>query len=203
MIISDDMMLKALGEYKILPYEKELVQRLRNIEFQGIPLAISVLSKDVFRGECYVISVNLTKGMDHFKLIHGDVNFLERNDEYPNHSWVEKDGYVYDPTDGFKWDKDLYYSLFHPIVREVYDEKSVKDYPYYQDVLRNHHIQIPLMNQAFIIQYLELLEMEHPSVNHHLLLEEIEIWRRDHHVVKKFSDDIMFQYKKSMEDNKK
>jgi len=44
--------------------------------------------------------------MNHFHLVHGDINCIEKNDEYPNHSWVEKDGFVYDTTDGFKWEKN-------------------------------------------------------------------------------------------------
>mgnify|MGYP003297928216 CR=1 FL=1 len=131
MKIPQEVMVKALEERKILPYEEELVERLRGLTYRGFPLSIVLFCREFCRGECYSMSMNIYRGMDKFKLVHGDVNFIVLNDEYPNHSWVEKDGFVYDTTDGFRWDKDLYYELFQPVVREVYTEETVKDYEGY------------------------------------------------------------------------
>ena len=117
MKIPQEVMVNALQEGKILPYEEELISKLRNLTYRGFPLSIILFCKEFCRGECFSMSMNLSRAMEHFTLVHGDVNFIVLDEKDPNHSWVEKDGFVYDTTDGFRWDKDLYYELFQPVVR--------------------------------------------------------------------------------------
>lgn len=196
MKIPQEVMVKALEERKILPYEEELVERLRGLTYRGFPLSIVLFCREFCRGECYSMSMNISRGMDKFKLVHGDVNFIVLNDEYPNHSWVEKDGFVYDTTDGFRWDKDLYYELFQPVVREVYTEETVKDYGDYQRVLSHSHDEVDPLQLQLMIQYIELLETENPYVNSKFLQNEINIWREKHNITDRFSDEAMNEYKK-------
>lgn len=203
MKIAQEVMQKALEEGKVLPYEEELVVRLRELNYRGLPLSIILFSREYCRGECYLMSMNISRAMDPFTLVHGDVNFIRENGEYPNHSWVEKDGFVYDTTDGFKWDKELYYSLFQPKVREVYDEISVRDYDDYQYVLSRAEEERDLTTQALMIQYMELLETENPYVNQIFLQNEIDVWRERNGVCEKFSDEVMMEYKKIMTDLQK
>ena len=119
MRISEKRLIEALANKEILPYEEELIEKLRDLNYRGIPLSIVLLSKELCRGECYVMSMSISRGMDSFTLVHGDVNFLPLNDEYPNHSWVERDGYDYDTTDALRWDTKLYYKLFWNIRRRL------------------------------------------------------------------------------------
>lgn len=191
---------KALDENKILPYEQELLTTLRTINFQGLPISIIILSNPLCRRECYTMSMNLTRGMDYFKLVHGNVNYFDKNNDCPNHSWVERDGFVYDTTDGLRWDKDLYYELFEPEVCEVYDENTVKDYEYYQNFLSTCEENFTVQKMALMIQYIELLEQENPCVNSNLLFEEIKIWRESNNITNKYSDETMKQYKKMIEE---
>ena len=179
-----------------IKHEEELVERLRGLTYRGFPLSIVLFCREFCRGECYSMSMNISRGMDKFKLVHGDVNFIVLNDEYPNHSWVEKDGFVYDTTDGFRWDKDLYYELFQPVVREVYTEETVKDYGDYQRVLSHSHDEVDPLQLQLMIQYIELLETENPYVNSKFLQNEINIWREKHNITDRFSDEAMAEYKK-------
>lgn len=201
MVIPKKIMIEAVQQAKVLPYEEELVSNLREINYQGLPLSICVLTKDICQGECYVTSINLTRGMNQFQLVHGDVNCIELNDSYPNHSWVEKDGFVYDPTDGFKWDKNLYYTLFSPIVREVYDENTVANYHYYSEVVSKGHIEIPLEQTALMIQYIEMLNDEEKSVNSERLQGEIDFWRKQNGINYRYSEETMKKYKEYMKRN--
>ena len=136
--------------------------------------------------------------MNHFHLVHGDINCIEKNDEYPNHSWVEKDGFVYDTTDGFKWEKNLYYELFKPIVYEVYDETSVQNYPFYQKVIKKKGKEIPLKNLALVTQYIEELENEKPGFNHDYFQRELKLWREKNNI-QLFPEEKMKEYKKALE----
>ena len=198
MKIEKELLIQAYKEHKIEPYEEELIDNLRKQTFNGIPITVLLFTNFLCKGECYVCSVNLSRGMDHFHLVHGDINCIKKNDEYPNHSWVEKDGFVYDTTDGFKWDKKLYYELFEPIVYEVYDENSAQNYPFYQSVIKKEGKEISLENLALVTQYIEELESENPGFNHYYLQRELKLWREKNNI-KLFSKETMTEYRKIME----
>ena len=196
MTIPEATINEALNKGWILHYEEDLIKRLRYLNYRGFPLSIVLFSREFCIGECYSMSMNLSRAMDSFKLIHGDVNFITGECDYPKHSWIEKDGYVYDTTDGLKWKKDLYYSLFEPNVIESYDEISIKDYYMYQQVLSHANEQIELVKLKLIIQYMEMLEQENPYVNYRLLQREIDLWREQNGITDRFSDETMEEYKR-------
>ena len=198
MRISEKRLIEALANKEILPYEEELIEKLRDLNYRGIPLSIVLLSKELCRGECYVMSMSISRGMDSFTLVHGDVYFLSLNDEYPNHSWVEKDGFVYDTTDGLKWKKELYYELFKPVVREVYDEKTVGTYSDYQDVLSRSKKDEDMTVLALMIQHIEDIESSSHYVNNKRLLSEINLWRERNGITEKFPDEVMTELQKTI-----
>lgn len=200
---SDDFRNAVLNQ-KIASYEKELIDRLRDFSYEGIPLSVVVLCFSICNRNCYPTSIYLTLGMDHFKLVHGDVNIYPKNLEYPNHSWVEKDGFVYDPTDSYKWEKELYYHVFEPVVVKEYDEESVQNYSFYQETIqRLGKNDFDKDSVALILQYLELLEAEIPTVNHYFLLEEIEKSRSRYQITRRYSDQVMKKYREFMEEENK
>ena len=198
MRISEKQLIKALATKKILPYEEELIEKLRDINYRGIPLSIVLLSSELCRGECYTMSMNLSRAMDNFTLVHGDVNFLPLNDEYPNHSWVERNGFVYDTTDGLRWDKKLYYKLFRPVVREVYDENTVCTYDDYQYVLNRAKKDEDMTVLALMIQHIEDIESSSHYVNNKRLLSEINFWRERNGIIEKFPDEVMTELQKTI-----
>lgn len=190
-----------IKQKKILPYEPQLLENLRKKEAYGIPILILILSHPCCAENCYPMSVLISTGMDHFTLVHGNVNCIPKNDQYPNHSWVEKDGFVYDTTDGFKWEKNLYYQLFSPEVINTYREDDVKTYSFYQDVLRNVKNPILKQEKGLILQYLALLEEENPTPNHTNLLFEIGRYQEQEHLPV-YSEKTMRQYQKILEKEK-
>lgn len=198
MKLSEEVFTKALNKGIISLYEEELIEKLRNLNYCGLPLSIILLCKEFCNGECYRMSMNISRAMEHFTLVHGDVNFLPLNNEYPNHSWVEKDGFVYDTSNGFKWNKDLYYLLFEPKIREVYNEESVKDYKDYKEVLKHADDIEDMTSMKLIIQYIEFLETENPTLNYKRLQQEIDIWREKNSVFDRLPDKVIRQYKKSL-----
>lgn len=187
---------KALDEGKILCFEPELIENLRTIKYYGLPLSIILLCKEFCRKECFQMAINISRGMNDYKIVLGDVNYFDINGKYPNHSWVEKDGFVYDTTDGIKWDKELYYSLFKPVIHASYTKETVKDYEYYNTVIEQSSITIPIAQLTLMIQHIELLEEEKPSGNKEALLNEINLWRKANNITKRFSSDEMEKFKK-------
>lgn len=190
---------KAKEEGKILPYEDELIEQLRNYNIKGVPLSILVLCFDACNKNCYAISVHLTIGMGEFKLVHGDVNIYPKCD-YPNHSWVERNGYVYDPTDGFRYEKDLYYKIYQPKVVDVYDEHTCKNYKFYQDVIKEYD-EANISFLSIFLQYLEEQESIEPTINHNLLLEEIKNVKEKYNITKVYDKTVMDEYRNRLKGN--
>jgi len=190
---------EALDKGLILPYEQELIENLRKFTYLGLPVSVSLLSLPVRNGNCYSMSVLLTKGMDSFRLVHGNVNIYPPEDKHPNHSWVEKDGYVYDSTDGCKYEKELYYKNYEVEVVEAYDEFSVQSYQFYNEVSSKiNQDNVPIEQLAMMLQYLEMLELENNTINHYMLLDEIDKCRELYGATTIYEDKVMQKYKSYM-----
>lgn len=196
MKISKEELIEEYKSGKVTGYEDELIEKLRDIDYKGIPLSIILLCHPLCDRQCYAMSMNITRGMEHFLLVRGDINELDLNEDgYPNHGWVEKDGFVYDTTFGIKWEKDLYYKIFEPNVKEIIDEKSINDYPDYQELLMEGEGTISPMRFALILQYIEALENEDPQINHQLLERELQIVREKRNITYTFSNDEVEKFK--------
>ncbi len=201
MRISKDAMWDAIQDGRIRPFEQEVIENLRNVYYAGVPLSITILATSCCRKWCHTMAPNLTRGMNHFKLVYGNVNYFPIEEGYPNHSWVIKDGFVYDTTDGIRWDQDSYYSLFCPEEVEVYTEDTIDSYDVYQKILGEEK-GVPLLNQSLLIQYYEAVESERKGFNYDRFCEEVELWRMNNPGYTIFTDDDIKRYRKILEDMK-
>lgn len=204
MRLSDEELYEVLNNDVVLPYEQELIDNVRNLTYIALPVSVSLLSLPVRNGNCYSMSILLTKGMNGYKLVHGNVNTWEPGVDCPNHSWVEKDGYVYDTTWGCKFEKDFYYEKYEVEVVQVYDEVSVKDYSLYNEVSQKiNKNNVPLEQLSMLLQYLEMLEKENNTINHYMLLDEISKCREVYGATTVYDDKVMQKYKEYMSQYKK
>lgn len=100
----------------IKPFEPELYKRLDNVIFAGIPASIQIkyLKPMLPPGKCFERSYLITMGFDNCLLVCGDRKDMELvyGKDAAWHYWVEKDGWVYDPTMLLKIDKNIYYKAF-------------------------------------------------------------------------------------------
>lgn len=181
----------------IVPYESELIDSLREITCRGLPASIIALSSSVHEGQCYATAIILSKGMKKFHLILGNTIEYPIDHAYPNHSWIENMNYVYDPIDGFKWNKDLYYKYHKPEVVCEYDESSILNYDDYHKMSSilcydNHNISIEFL--TLMLQYIEVLELEESTLNHQILLDEIEKCRQTYQVTEKYSREVLKEF---------
>ena len=112
---------------KVVPFDDEYYSELSNTLVNTIPvdLDIKYLKPKTKPGKCYDRSLRMFMAMENSVLVRGSINYfrLKGATNGVNHGWVERDGYVYDPTFKFKFDKDLYYKIFK--VKEI--EKRTKD----------------------------------------------------------------------------
>lgn len=195
MVIDKETMLNHLKNREIMMYEVGLIERLRCELYQGLPLSIIINSKYFCARRCHSMAFQLSRGMDDFKLIRGNINVYPIEDE-ANHSWVEKDGYVYDTTDGFKWKKEIYYKYFDAVPIEVYEKDNCLDVEFYQKELLKGKMQLDEMPTLLMLELIELLDSEEHSVNHNFLLEEIRVFRREKNLMDRLPKEIVLDFKK-------
>lgn len=195
MAIEREFIKECLKNGDIRPYESSLIEKLRNLYYEGLPLSIVLNSKYCCRTWCHHMAFQLSRGMDDFKLIRGNINIYPIEEE-PNHSWVEKNGFVYDTTDGFCWKKEIYDKYFQAVPMEIYDQDSWMNFDFYQKELEKTKTELDDINILLMLEFIELLEIEDPSINYHTLLEEIRIFRENKKLTKRLSKEIVEEYKR-------
>lgn len=186
-------------------YDDLLIYRAREKIVYQLPLSIVLLSKACCHSECYTTSILLSTCLDSFLLVHGNINALEKNDDYPNHSWVEKDGLVYDTSDGFCILKEKYYQTLQPEIVNVYDEKTVEDYSFYQEVVGLIQDGTTIDNKDFLalrLQYLLSLDEEKNSCNYDRLQRESDICRDQYQATKVYSKKVVEKFKQYMDEER-
>lgn len=188
-----EMIWSYMQENKIESYEEELIEKLRDKYYKGIPLSISLNSGFYCNHSCHYMAFQITRGMKYFKLVRGNIS------RYPiepdgNHSWVEKDGWVYDTTDGFRWQKDIYYKVFQATPIDVYDENNYTDSWFYRKELKKT-FPVSKEQSALMIELIEILETEKPHINHKKLMEEINLYREREKITERVPNEVMKEYK--------
>lgn len=110
-------------------FEPELYKRLDNVIFAGIPASIQIkyLKPMLPPGKCFERSYLITMGFDDCLLVCGDRKDMELayGKEAAWHYWVEKDGWVYDPTMLLKIEKNLYYKAFGVTVNTMQTKEEL------------------------------------------------------------------------------
>lgn len=95
--------------------------------------------------------------------------------------------------------KEIYYDILSPDVIKVRDEKICmldSDYiAFYHDGSRNSFSRDEM---NLMLQTIEVLEKENPTINHEVLLEEIEQFRLSNGLYPMFKDDNVKQLSKKM-----
>ncbi len=138
------LLLWGLQNGFIMPYDNELIEKLRNVYYGGIPASIILLSDGMTNGHCYDRALLMSRAFldddDNVQLVYATVDSLRLNPKficdrplYADHCIVEKitkDGreLVYDTTSGFVFDKRLYWLMEHPKIRKINDKESIKNF---------------------------------------------------------------------------
>ena len=85
-----------------------------------------------------------------------------------------------------KWRKDAYYSIYQPNIVSVYDNNECLNWNFYQEEVNGSKTEHFSYDQALMLEMIELLETENPSYNHDKLMKEIEIFRKENLISKKY-----------------
>lgn len=147
---------------KIIPYDLNLIQRLRTVYFENIPASIWLLCGAKCDHCCYDLAILITLGFgdDDFLLIDANVDSIalnpsivgeisknkQQNINYANHrialrKCIDGSLWVYDTSRGLVFDRQLYFELENPQVTAVIKKQDVLDASAYK-ALKNTTIDI-------------------------------------------------------------
>ncbi len=186
-------------------YDKEFINRLSkekcsnikigNIYYGGIPLNILALSYYLCRKNCHFIAIQLSRVLDEFNLVTGNVRGMNYTKD-GNHSWIETRDWVIDQTCGSKYKIPYYYAIFDPKVVSVINQDTYfmnNIYMYY--LTRNDKYDIDeRTNLELIFKLLEYLEKLKPTPNGKKLFEEIEKYKIKNPYNDKLSNETIKKY---------
>ena len=136
------LLLWGLSKGYIAPYDDELIEKLRNIYYGGIPASVILLSNGMSNGHCYDRALLMSRAFlddeGDVKLLYAAIDSLKLNPAfirddpmYADHCIVERttaDGrkLIYDTSCGFVFDKDLYWLMERPKVRHSNGKDSIR-----------------------------------------------------------------------------
>ena len=131
----------------VLPYGDELIKKLRNVYYGGVPASIILLSNAMSNGFCYdralLMSQAFLDSNDDVNLIYASIDGIRLNPKYAgsdmedlmyaDHCIVERitqDGksYIYDTSSGFIYEKWFYWLIERPKVRKVNNKEKISEF---------------------------------------------------------------------------
>lgn len=138
------LLIYGLQHGLIFPYDDELIGKLRNVYYGGIPASIILLSNGMSGGHCYDRALLMSRAFldeeDDVKLLYGNIDsiklnprFISDSPHYADHCFVEriaKDGrhLIYDTSCGFVFDKRMYWLMEKPKLRHTNSKESIRKF---------------------------------------------------------------------------
>ena len=138
------LLIYGLQHGLIFPYDDELIGKLRNVYYGGIPASIILLSNSMSDGHCYDRALLMSRAFldeeDDVKLLYGNIDsiklnprFISDSPHYADHCFVEriaKDGrhLIYDTSCGFVFDKRMYWLMEKPKLRHTNSKESIRKF---------------------------------------------------------------------------
>ena len=211
------MLVWGLKHNYVRLYDEELIEKLRNIYFGGVPASIILLTDGLCNGYCYDRALLLSKAFlddeDDVNLLYMSVDSLKLNPLYKNtrkddplysdHCVVERttsDGkkLIYDTSSGFIYDKNYYFFMQNPKIRAINTKDKIKEYVelekyYHPDSIENDKYLLPMI--------LPMIENDYQNNNEMYFI--VELLQREVDIFKKKInyDEICMEVKKDI--NKK
>ena len=137
-VYSEQLLIWGLKKGYIQPYSEELIERLRDVYYGGVPASVLLLCRALTDGNCYdralLMSRVFLEDDGDVRLIYATVADLKFNPAYKNgdgdHSFVErttKTGkhFIYDTSIGFVYTKWIYWLINFPKVRHINEKDKI------------------------------------------------------------------------------
>ena len=175
-------------------YDKDLIERLRNIYDGGIPLSILLLVDKMCNGFCYERALLLTLGLaeEDFRVIDATIdgialnpNYIAENsqgksDKFGEHRFVEvrsKNGktHIYDTSAHLIYEKWLYQLIEKPKVNKIITKEELLPFHKYHHESQSDNDKYAL---PLILPMIESYAQSSHHFNREVLLKEIERFKQ-------------------------
>ena len=150
------------------PYDKDTIDAMYNVRFCGMPISFLLLDGRKTNIYCHFCASLLTYVIPGSKRVEGKLTVLDGED----HSWVEKDGYVYDTTEVLMWDKDCYYEKDGVLSSFVVSDEEV-------DKCTKEYLTNPGFNESFVCWIEDLEGSLENNVYRRILREHIDRFKEE------------------------
>ena len=166
------LLLYGLKKGYVALYNDELIEKLRKVYYGGIPASIILLSNGMTNGHCYDRALLLSRAFlddeEDVKLLYASIDSLKLNPKficddplYADHCIVErttKDGrkLIYDTSSGFIYDKDFYWKMENPVVRNENGKQFIKQFMKKEDELYPEDIERDKYIAPLILSTIEM-----------------------------------------------
>ena len=127
----------GIGKGYIQPYSEELIEKLRDVYYGGVPASILLLCRFLTAGECYDRALLMSRAFldddGDVQLVYASVADLKLNPAYlgdnPDHCFVERTTesgkrFIYDTSTGLCYTKWIYWLMNFPKVRHINGKDS-------------------------------------------------------------------------------
>lgn len=183
----------GLNSGKILSYTTDYIETLKNVYYGGVPASLLILNPKLCQGNCYDMALLSIFGFkdDDFLIIDALVKSIKINPEnrkkfknvknYNIHSFAlrrKSDGseWIYDPTSGFVYEKNLYFKLEKPKVIQIYNRQKVLNHPRYKKI-QNTSIESDISSLPLILPFIEE-KKEIITPYRKSFIEELELYKQ-------------------------
>ena len=183
-------------------YDDELIKKLRNIYFEGVPASVILLCKRLSDKLCLNMSHLMASAFlddeEEVKLLHITVDALRLNAElislnipaYAEHFVIQrttKNGtFIYDTSTGYIYNKDLYWEMQNPEVIKVIGKEEILNY-----LNSNKRFQKGLAEEDLskAKQIISIIEMDYNYLEEKYSRPGIELLQREiKHFKEQYSD---------------
>lgn len=187
------LLVYGLKNGSITLYDEELIAKLRNIYYGGIPASILLLCDALSNGRCYDQALLMSRAFlnteDDIKLVYATIDGIKLNPKYigadlgyADHCFLQrttKDGQtlIYDTSSGFVYDKDLYWELEHPQVRKTNNKEEIITYLNQSKQLSSKESEIDPYSSLLILPIIEKTYQNRNKIYSQLLQREIETYK--------------------------
>ena len=188
---SRQLLLWGLKTGHIAPYDDELIEKLRNIYYGGIPASIILLSNGMSNGHCYDRALLMSRAFldeeDDVQLVYATVDSLKLNPQFADrddplfadHCIVEritKEGehLIYDTSSGFVYDKKLYWLMEHPKIRKINKKSSIMEFVKSDEYYHPENIERDKYASPLILPFIEMTYGRPTEMYSHLGIELLQ-----------------------------
>ena len=176
----------------IKPYDEQLIEKLRDVYYGGIPASVCLLSERGVSHHCYDRALLLAHAFkdEKFRMVDADVDGIVLNPKnidyyenvlhYGNHCFIEKEDekgmvWVYDTTNMLIYEKNLYYAIQRPKITMINEKEAVLNYCEFVDV-ENANLENDKYAATLLLPLIEK-QIEGQKIYKEELVREIQLYK--------------------------